>query len=499
MSYSNSTVPLDQASSIQGRELRRRTDRGICRATPISQPKASSELHCTDGNQHSEGEDYNGGDWESADGDTEQQRLLRRGGWHRSTATSLKHRGSDRTTSRLTSEIRSTTIRSPPPRGLTEDQLLQELQRLQEQMAAGMQELERTRHDLVLERAKRPNHLDDDYFCDAVLSLRSKIRQWAATYFGNEAGYATRRAANRFRHLTSNFAAYLDSRRYRPWLIQARLWDLLQLQVFDQSSSQRYGYIFAGQIKPQQLDTALREATRSASDIERKEFNEWRALTFSLLFPGEGRKVTPRIDILEITERVTMIRDQIWKSLRSYTKRTPKNSSGPDPKSALMDIIEDAVVLDLDFKKQVVEYILPRWKHREETSLVKQFGYRYKPQSMENMTMHTEERLIVELLVSPALSKRRDPSGKTDEDSNILVKAQVICGHVPRKNLGYFQRGLEPLFTMPPKQTTDQEEGNSSSWRFKEFKFGDKVPGRTKRGRLSLFGDESSTHSHLAE
>lgn len=497
MSYVNYTVPLNENSSVQARELRQRTDQEIRRVAPAFEPNVNFELHCSAGDQLSECEDYNGGDWESVDGDTEQQTLLRQKRRRCSTTAREKYGGSDRITIHVASDIPSTTIKSPLPRGLTEDQLLQELQRLQEQLAAGMQELERTKYDLVLERAKRPNNFDDYYFSDAAISLRSKIRQWAITYFGNEAGYVTRRAANRFQHLTSDFAAYLDSRGFRPWLIQARLWDLLQLQIFDQSSPRRYGYIWTGPTKSQQLDIALREATRSASDIERKEFNEWRALTFNLLFPGEGRKTTPRINIPEITEQAVLIRNKIWKTLRSYAKRIPAKTSSLDAKSALMDIVADAVVLDLDFKKQIVEFTFPRWKRREETS-IKQFGYRYKPQSMENMTIRNEERLIVELLVSPALSKRRDPSGRDDEEPTILLKAQVICDHVPRKHLGYLQRGLAPIFTMPPKQTVKQEREHTLSQKFKESGFEDRDHMKRKHARLSLFNDQSSTQSHFS-
>lgn len=247
--------------TVQARELRQRTDQEIRRVAPAFEPNASFELHCSAGDQLSEYEDCNGGDWESVDGDTEQQTLLRQKRRRRSTTAREKYGGSDRITIHVASDIPSTTIKSPLPRGLTEDQLLRELQRLQEQLAAGMQELERTKYDLVLERAKRPNNFDDYYFSNAAISLRSKIRQWAITYFGNEAGYVTRRAANRFQHLTSDFAAYLDSRGFRPWLIQARLWDLLQLQIFDQSSPRRYGYIWTGPTKSQQLDIALREGS----------------------------------------------------------------------------------------------------------------------------------------------------------------------------------------------------------------------------------------------
>jgi hypothetical protein len=246
--------------TVQARELRQRTDQEIRKVAPAFEPNASFELHCSAGDQLSEYEDYNGGDWESVYGDTEQQTLLRQKRRRRSTTAREKYGGSDRITIHA-SDIPSTTIKSPLPRGLTEDQLLRELQRLQEQLAAGMQELERTKYDLVLERAKRPNNFDDYYFSNAAISLRSKIRQWAITYFGNEAGYVTRRAANRFQHLTSDFAAYLDSRGFRPWLIQARLWDLLQLQIFDQSSPRRYGYIWTGPTKSQQLDIALREGS----------------------------------------------------------------------------------------------------------------------------------------------------------------------------------------------------------------------------------------------
>ena len=215
-------------------------------------------------------------------------------------------------------------------------------------------------------------------------------------------------------------------------------------------------------------------ATRSASDIERKEFNEWRALTFNLLFPGEGRKIS---NIREITERVTLIRDKIWKSLRRYAKRNRVNQNGVDAKFALFDIVADAVVLDLDFKRQKPEFTLPRWKHREEKSSIRQFGYHYKPQDMENIITGNEERLLVELLVSPSLSKRGDSWGGNDHDELvILLKAQVICDRgFQNKRGGHLHRAFVPIFTMPRKQTTKQKQERSSSQHSRRSGFEDKA------------------------
>ena len=248
------------AEAAQTRKLRRRTEEEIHRVVPAFVPKASLELDYPDNVRNSQDGDYNEDEWESED-DTEQQALLRRKRGRHNTATSEKYGGPGRIPVHVTSDVASTTIESLAPEGLNEEQLIQKVHHLQEQLAAGRQELERTKYELGLERSKRANYLDDKYFSSAVLSLRSKIRQWATAHFENQAGYVTRRAANHFKHLTSNFTAYLQSKEHRPWLIQARLWDLLQLRIFDQSSPKRHGYIWTGRAKSQQLDTTLREGS----------------------------------------------------------------------------------------------------------------------------------------------------------------------------------------------------------------------------------------------
>ena len=235
-------------------------------------------------------------------------------------------------------------------------------------------------------------------------------------------------------------------------------------------------------------------ATRSASDIKRKEFNEWRALTFNLLFPGEARKIN---NIREIIERVTLIRDKIWKCLRRYVKRNWVNQNGVDAKFALFDIVVDAVVLNLDFKKQKPEFTLPRWKHREEKSSIRQFGYHYKHQNMENIITRNEERLWVELLVSPSLSKRGDSSGGNDHDELvILLKAQVICDRGFQNEWGDHLHGaFAPIFTMPRKQTTKQtmkeKQARSSSQHSRRSGSEDKARVQREHARISIFNDQS--------
>ena len=64
--------------------------------------------------------------------------------------------------------------------------------------------------------------------------LREGVFQWSGAYFAYDGGrYSRSKALRRFRHLVSDYEAYVGSRELRPWLIQARLWDLLQENIFE--------------------------------------------------------------------------------------------------------------------------------------------------------------------------------------------------------------------------------------------------------------------------
>jgi hypothetical protein len=117
--------------------------------------------------------------------------------------------------------------------------------------------LNQTKTQLALEQSRRPAQYDDQYFTNQLVELRNLTRHWSNSYFRHCGGYLTIPAERNFRCVSDEWAAYLEFKDKRPWLIQARLWDSLQRRVFDVRSDSQYGYVFAGRDKKYAVDKIL--------------------------------------------------------------------------------------------------------------------------------------------------------------------------------------------------------------------------------------------------
>lgn len=135
--------------------------------------------------------------------------------------------------------------------------LREEIAGLQEELSDVRERLTHAKAQLALEQSRLSVEYDDQYFEDQLGQLRSDIRHWCCEYFTHTGGYLTIYADRRFRVLTHNWPAYLNDTRWRPWLIQARIWATLQRCVFDEDSKKRSHYLFAGPAKKYAVDELL--------------------------------------------------------------------------------------------------------------------------------------------------------------------------------------------------------------------------------------------------
>ncbi|KAF2258542.1 hypothetical protein CC78DRAFT_621735 [Lojkania enalia] len=298
---------------------------------------------------------------------------------------------------------------------LDESELSVRITELQRELRLVNERLNQTKTQLALEQSKRPVQYDDRYFEDQVLELRHQIRDWTEEFFRNSGGYVTELAKNRFRHITLDWAAYLDDERWRPRLIQARLWDSLQQHIFDAYSEKWSGYLFAGQGGKYPLDQIFAQSTRVGSPASRKAHREWTALTYNILFPGKGEDIDPAPYMQEDFEkRVRQLRGGIWRKLKGYING---DATGKQKKRAFSDlkhIMQTAIYLSLDAKKHTADLLLSF----EEDSR----GLRFDPHRMVEVVERNSNE-YVGLIVSPPLYKEKDsPEGNLER--RLLLKAE---------------------------------------------------------------------------
>ena len=114
---------------------------------------------------------------------------------------------------------------------------------------------------------------------------------------------------------------------------------------------------------------------------------------------------------------------RIWKALGRYATFSKRDGSAQGAKARLGVIIEDAMVLNLDFKKQKSDYFFP-----QEPAQTGQFApLAFDEDEMEALDS-ARKSSKVELVVAPALAKFKGYGDDVDvEGRMILMPAQVLC------------------------------------------------------------------------
>ncbi|KAJ4301515.1 hypothetical protein N0V90_003608 [Kalmusia sp. IMI 367209] len=332
----------------------------------------------------------------------------------------------------------------------------QQIEQLQALLRGVKEQLVEAKTQLALEQSKRPIEYDDQHFKVALDQLRYDVRQWCRTYFTHTGAYFTRSADRRFRGLTHNWAAYLCDKDWRPWLIQARVWDMLQCYVFDEYSKRQHYFLFTGPDKEYSVDKLFSQASRNGSQASRRAYREWRASTFTLLFPGKSSDIEPASYMEHVIHnRILKLRHILWRSLRPYAARNLSREEKNEAKSRLIDLIQSAIQLDLDIKKHTVDI-----------SLIFErpiYGAEFDPSRMEEALEHIGQG-VVELIVSPPLYKETDlPNGRVER--RLLKKPQVCTLYVRRPEQTSVEKAITKVYTrrrdgeypQPPSSLTSME------------------------------------------
>lgn len=128
------------------------------------------------------------------------------------------------------------------------------LAEMQQELFSTREQLNEAKTELALEQSKRPTLYDDRYFEKQLNALRGKITRWCCSYFQCAGPFWTMPAEKRFSMLSDEWAAYMEDSNRRPWLIQARVWYILQQRLFDPQSDKLPSWLFTGTKKEIAID-----------------------------------------------------------------------------------------------------------------------------------------------------------------------------------------------------------------------------------------------------
>jgi len=136
---------------------------------------------------------------------------------------------------------------SVDPANLDKEQLVQfvnDLKTMVRNQQSQLDQIKSIEHHELTTNAQRIPHRE---LVDFTRSLREKIATWADRHFRYEGGIF--KSIKQFEHIVSDPDTYIKDEILRTWLIQARLWDLLQYHIFDddkKGNRKYYGYIWTG-------------------------------------------------------------------------------------------------------------------------------------------------------------------------------------------------------------------------------------------------------------
>ncbi|KAF2108804.1 hypothetical protein BDV96DRAFT_652418 [Lophiotrema nucula] len=346
-------------------------------------------------------------------------------------------------------------------------------------------QLQETKIQLALEQSRQPALYDDTYFTDRFKELRYHIRNWAMTHFSHSGGYFTPRAQRRFRGLSPDWATYLNSSYWRPWLIQARVWDKLQRHVFDTNSKARPEYVFVATEEGHfRLDQELAQAVQFGSADSRRAYRQWRTSTFTILFPGKGKDIDPPHFMKgELYNRIKRLRTMIWKSIRVYADRRENEKRRKNPASELWDILESAIVLDLDIKKHTADISLSFAKHKP--------GIEFDGSRMDEAVARDAEK-YVDLMLSPPLYKEEDlPDGTVERRQ--LMKAEVSTSSVSKARQNMLGRAIERVYTPESHQSEGAPRAHAPMHSQKSYESSAKLQKRKSSDDSRRYDSRTST------
>ncbi|KAF2263937.1 hypothetical protein CC78DRAFT_568750 [Lojkania enalia] len=259
---------------------------------------------------------------------------------------------------------------------------------------------------------------DEKALIEDLQALRHAIRDWSEEYFSGPLTRRSRRphvhsSKELFGSLSDNYEAYLKHQHDRPLLIQAYIWNKLQVRIFS-NLLKGCGYWWAGSLgdrKLRPINDTLRKAVKNEEGAE--EFHRWRAMTVNMLIPQVDDKWRPTFDAAPVLKRIKRFCSKLRRRLRPWATQSLRLG-----KEHLYEIVSTAVALDLKMKRQQADYRFVTFTGGKSGQL---FGYGFYDSEMEDIDEEVDKARRVELSVAPALERCGNANGYVF-DQNFIEK-----------------------------------------------------------------------------
>ncbi|EFX01587.1 hypothetical protein CMQ_8053 [Grosmannia clavigera kw1407] len=283
-----------------------------------------------------------------------------------------------------------------------------------------------------LEKAKRQSHnvyqITDQELVQRFERLRYNISNFSMRYFG--IGTMTTYRTQYFKkYLTTvipdghKIYHYLDSKVYRPILLQSFLWRVISGEVLD------FALWAGGENGSLQnlLDLLWPDKPKtdpSYSQVERN-YHHWRAMTTGLIMEAP-ECAAGKNDCTEYYKHV--ISKNIYETIRIVPDADEPRIDWAEYQQDLLEILDEAIVFDRDIYRQASHV---RWLFQLPANAV-----------FDSATMRllkgeepTEGHGQVEILIAPGLLKTGRSTGEDYDIENLLVPQEVSCkpAFVPRR------------------------------------------------------------------
>lgn len=216
-------------------------------------------------------------------------------------------------------------------------------------------------------------------------------------------------------------------------------------------------------------------ATKEGSHASRVAYRDWRASTFSLLYPGRGSQIEPGPSLRDqLDRRVDQIVRNIWRSTQRYAERKMPLRKIGELKTSLREFAMDAAYLDLDLKK-----------HTAEMSFAYQKCHLRAPFDSDHMQEMIERkgRGSVRLIVAPPLYREltHDKAVWTLR-LRLILQAQVCSSILERLPRRGYKKAIISVYTTEADQNSAELLRQQQSQHHSGHESSDRRLSRDSRG-----------------
>ncbi|KAF2467961.1 uncharacterized protein BDR25DRAFT_358215 [Lindgomyces ingoldianus] len=318
--------------------------------------------------------------------------------------------------------------------------MTQQIIRLQEDLQQSQKNVQNVTNELMQFKSQLNSKVDDRWFVEQWTDLHSKIQNISTKFFAGKisrhSGAMASRGKGKFdvcaprclMQLTPDYTQYISSENYRPLLIQAFIWWILNNKVFDHASKFSEGLYWAGGMRDSLANLKgelrpLRRRDRSRDDVseakrqeaEAQNFHKWRSTTAIMLISMKATK--HRIVHSHVNDLITEVTNTVAPFIaRKESERAKAEEVFGDE---LHEIIVAAISLDAEIQQQRGWIYCEQWAdYTQQEAPV--HGFRWKDMEMTQVYGPAQAKggankfadPCVELIVQPALFREGNSNGK---------------------------------------------------------------------------------------